>query len=70
MTNPCSAEAEETADVPDEEYKELSIRQNCLTFFSIKSRDKKFAIILSIRTVTQYLALESLQIIWCSKESL
>jgi hypothetical protein len=31
MTNPCSAEAEETADVPDEEYKEPSIRQIFVT---------------------------------------
>jgi hypothetical protein len=36
MTNPCSAEAEEAADVPDEEYKEPSIRQNFLTFFLFK----------------------------------
>ncbi len=45
MTNICSAEAEETADVPDEEYKEPSIRQ---IFSSINSRDKEFASILYI----------------------
>jgi hypothetical protein len=52
MTNPSSAEAEETADVPDEEYKEPSIRQIFLKkFSSIKSRDKEFAMILYIRKV-------------------
>jgi hypothetical protein len=36
MTNPGSAEAEETADVPDEEYKEPSIRQIFKLFFFYK----------------------------------
>jgi hypothetical protein len=55
MTNPCSAEAEETADVPDEEYKEPSIRQNFLTFFfsCTKSGDKELARIL-YKTYAQY----------------
>jgi hypothetical protein len=42
VTNPCSAEAEATADVPDEEYKEPSIRQKIFkTFFLYKKSGQR-----------------------------